>query len=104
MRRLRLILVAFGLALSLAIGQQAVLLHALGHAVEDLASGDSLPSPSTCDQHSLFASAASALGNEPPAAPFVAAVVPTGDDLDAPGVDLAARRNFLSRAPPASLA
>lgn len=104
MRRLRLGLFALCLALSLAIGQQAVMLHALKHAVEDLARGDLLPAPAKCDEHSLFASAASAVGSDPPVAPYVAAVVQPASDLDSPGVDLAPRRTFLAHAPPTSLA
>jgi len=104
MQRLRLVSLAFGLALALAIGQQVVLQHALKHAVEDFAHGDALPGTAKCDEHSLFASAASAVGSDPPAASCMAAVVPPASDVDAPGVDLAPRRTFLSHAPPASLA
>lgn len=104
MRRLRLASLAFGLALALAIGQQLVLQHALEHVVVDTAQGDALPGTAKCDEHSLFASAANAVGSAPPAEPYLAAVVPPASDVDAPGVDLAPRRTFLSHAPPASLA
>lgn len=54
---------ALWLALALVAGQQAALLHDLGHASEKLSQKDSKPAPSKCDQ--CFACAQVAAGAAP---------------------------------------
>lgn len=100
MTRGRQILLVFGLALAFAIGQHAAALHALGHAADAFKSGESIPAPTKCADHSLFCSIGAALGAEPPVAPFVAAAAPIGVARAPVGASLALRVNFLSRAPP----
>lgn len=99
----RLPLLVAWLVLALAWGQQAALLHALGHASERLAAHeDSGPIPAKCADHSLFSSLASALGSQ---APQVAAVIPASARPEAQQPRSAwteLRLSFLSRAPPAS--
>lgn len=99
----RLPLLVAWLVLALAWGQQAALLHALGHASERLAAHeDSGPLPAKCADHSLFSSLSSALGAQ---APQVAAVAPAGVAPEAQRPRSAwteLRLSFLSRAPPAS--
>ncbi len=102
MKYLRRLFLAFGLALALALGQQAAALHALGHAADDLAQQDSAPAPFKCADHSLFASFAGAMGAEPPVAPFMATVALAERANPQPLAWLAARYSYLSRAPPAS--
>ena len=52
MKSLRRLGFALWLALALVAGQQVVLLHDFGHAVEKLAQKqDSKPAPAKCDQH-----------------------------------------------------
>jgi len=51
MKLLRRLGFAFSLALALVAGQQAALLHDLGHAVEKIADQDSKPASSKCEKH-----------------------------------------------------
>ena len=104
MARLRHLFLGITLALSLAIGQHAVLLHALHHAGEVLAHDGAPSDTSNCEGHVLFVSAASALGCEPLAAPLVAAVLVPARVAATPCAVLPPRFGFHSRAPPASLA
>ena len=50
MKALRRLGFALWLALALVVGQQAALLHDLGHASEKLTQKDSKPAPSKCDE------------------------------------------------------
>lgn len=100
MKRVRHLLAAFGLAVAFAIGQHAAALHALGHAADAFKSGESIPAPSKCADHSLFCSMGAALGAEPPVAPFVAAGALVGAAGAPASASLPRRFNFLPRAPP----
>lgn len=111
MRSLRRLGLVLWLVLALVAGQQLVLWHDLGHAGEHLAShegddpGDAGGSPSSkCEQHFTCAQLAGALGSAGFAAAFVASAPPRASALRTREASLAPRRDFLSRAPPASLA
>jgi hypothetical protein len=60
---------AVWLALAVVVGQQAVLLHDLGHAVERLAdgTGKQLPAEKKCDTHFSCSQLGSAVGSTAPA-------------------------------------
>lgn len=101
MKNLRRLFLALGLALALALGQQAAALHALGHAADELARQESTSAPFKCTDHSLFASFAGAVGAEPPAPPFMATVALAERVDPQPPAWLPSRYAYLSRAPPA---
>jgi hypothetical protein len=104
MTRLRRLGLALWLALALLVGQQAVVLHDLGHARESLAGQrDSQVPQKACDEHFICAQLASAVGTSLPVVPPVAAPgLDAGVFLDA--VAPAARHlAFRSRAPPTLL-
>lgn len=100
MKRPRHILIAFGLALALLLGQHGAALHALGHAVDVFTQKDSTPAPSKCADHSLFSTIGAAVGSKPPVAAFVAAVTQVATAPLLASATLAARFSFHSRAPP----
>ncbi|APV50047.1 hypothetical protein BWI17_10335 [Betaproteobacteria bacterium GR16-43] len=59
---------AVWLALAVVVGQQAVLLHDLGHAVERMAdgTGKQLPAEKKCDTHFTCSQLGSAVGSSAP--------------------------------------
>ena len=99
MKRLKHLGILLSLAFAIAIGQQGALLHALGHAAEQVQKGDPKPGKAACEVCALAAqpwgSPAAGLppvAAEPPAidaALFVAKVAPARAVVV-----------FLSRAPP----
>lgn len=101
MKRLHRLVFAFGVALALAIGQNAATLHALGHATDELASHGKAPAPSQCADHSLFTAVGIAATGKAPVAPFIAAVLPHSAPVADATASLAPRLSFRSRAPPA---
>jgi hypothetical protein len=101
MKRLHCLFLAFGLALALAIGQNAAALHALGHATDELASHGKAPAPSQCADHSLFTAVGIAAAGKAPVAPFIASVSPRSPQVAEVAASLAPRHGFRSRAPPA---
>ncbi|HYC37401.1 MAG TPA: hypothetical protein VEC19_13330 [Usitatibacter sp.] len=103
MKQLRIFLLAFGLAAAFGIGQHAVALHALKHAVEEL-SQDSLPAPAGCTDHGLYASATGVAAGNGFAAPCPAVAGPALSLQRAGAACLPPRHAFNPRAPPASLA
>jgi len=104
MSRVRRLWSVFWVALALAIGQQAALLHDLAHATERLAQRkDSAPAPQTCDKCFLCAERSSAAGATMPALPVVGAIhAPAAVRLPHDAA-IAPRLAFHSRAPPALL-
>lgn len=98
MKYLRQFGFAFSLAFALLVGQQAVVLHDLGHAFEWQKGG--VPAEKSCDTHYLCAQLGSAVGASPP-------VIPHADEqslsVQSPSTHGAAQRTRLayrSRAPP----
>jgi hypothetical protein len=66
MRGMRRFASAFWLALALLLGQHASLVHALGHATEQISKKkDSKPAPASCDQCFAFAELSNAIGTAP---------------------------------------
>lgn len=102
MRAFRRLGFALWLALALVVGQQAALLHDLGHASEKLAQKqDTKPGPAKCDKHFAFTQltgAASASFEVPPVECSVAAFVAPGK-----GALAAPILAYRSQAPPALL-
>jgi hypothetical protein len=104
MRRLRHLGFLLWLALALALGQQAALLHDLAHATGQVShKQDSKPAPSKCDECGLFAEFSGAASAQAVAAPFVAAASPRAVFLREQSASIAPRLAFLSRAPPTLL-
>ena len=104
MTRLRGFVVAFWLALALLVGQQAALLHDLGHATEQLGGKkDSKHAPVSCDKCFAAATLSGAVGATMPQVPAV--VADTLRDSSPPHRDasIAPRLAFRSRAPPTLL-
>ena len=101
MRTLPRIWIALAIALVLALGQQAVLLHDLRHATEQLGQNEpGVPQHGSCDQHFACAQLSSAAGSPPAAVfPVLEAANPAG--IVAPAF-VASRTSFpfRSRAPP----
>jgi hypothetical protein len=104
MRSLRHLGFALWLALALAVGQQAAVLHSLSHATQKTSEkNDSTPAKAHCDACSQFAGFAGALGTHVGIPPVVIASPPHALlDHDA-SIRLAQRLAFLSRAPPTVL-
>ena len=103
MKALRRLGVVLWLALALVLGQQAAVVHDLGHASEKLAhKQDSKPANPKCDQH--FACAQVGAGGAPPAA----YVLHLDNGHAAPHERIARHRAsrevlaYLSRGPPAA--
>ncbi|MGH8674475.1 MAG: hypothetical protein ACREVG_09225 [Burkholderiales bacterium] len=91
------------LAIALAVGQHAGLLHGLAHAAEKVAQKqDSKPAQTKCEQCSLCAQLAGAASAPQPSAAVVAGLVPAAPFVvhAAPVVSTVV---FLSRAPPVLL-
>jgi NaMN:DMB phosphoribosyltransferase len=103
MKLLRRIGFILGLALVVAMGQQAGLLHGLAHASERMSQKQGAPAvPPACDQCALFAQLDGMASTPVPPLPEVAthAVVVTREERSQP---TAAPVVFLSRAPPVLL-
>ena len=101
MQPARRLLLFLALALSVAVGQHAAVLHGVQHAKEDLAAG-SPQSSQDCETHSLFSSLGSGAGSEPSAAKLVVDASPMQAPPPRRFASLAPRYSFLSRAPPAA--
>ncbi|MFZ3323056.1 MAG: hypothetical protein WA190_11840 [Usitatibacter sp.] len=91
---------AFLLAVALFAGQQAVVMHGLEHAIDQLTQKDAKPGPGTCDQCFTCAELSGAVGSAPLQLPVdcatpVQAGVPLARDAEP-----APRLAFRSRAPP----
>ena len=100
---MRRFLSALWLALALVLGQQAVALHALGHATEQLSQKKSKPAPVSCDECFACATLSGAMGATIPQVPVIVAdslrvISPLHRDAS-----VAARLAFHSRAPPVLL-
>jgi len=102
MRIFRRLGFALWLALALVAGQQAALLHDLGHASEKLAQKqDTKPAPTKCDKHFAFTQltgAASASFEIPPVACSLAEFI-----APETGARAAPTLAYRSQAPPALL-
>ena len=96
---------AVWLALAVVVGQQAVLLHDLGHAVERLgdASGKQFPAEKKCDTHFTCSQLGSAVGGSAP----VFAIAESGSlevsSLVTPEAPQRTRLAYRAQAPPRSL-
>ncbi|HUP29306.1 MAG TPA: hypothetical protein VM122_03960 [Usitatibacter sp.] len=100
MKFLRRIGFLLGLALIVAMGQQAGLLHGLAHASERMSQKQDAPAvPPACDQCALFAQLDGMAPTVSIALPVVAAPALTVT-LDERSLPVAAPVVFLSRAPP----
>lgn len=99
MKRWRHILVAAWLALALVVGQQLVVLHALGHAADRIANKDT-DATATCKVHFACSQLASIVSAKPPPVlPVSFAVNALHGARDLPGT-VETRFAFLSRGPP----
>lgn len=99
MKRWHRVLLAAGLALALVVGQQLVVLHALGHAADRIANKDS-DATATCKVHFACSQLASIAGAKPPpAVPLSLAVHALHGARDVPA-DVERSFAFLSRGPP----
>ena len=87
------------LCLSLVIGQQAVILHDLGHAIEHKGS---VPAEKSCDTHYLCAQLGSAVGSSPPALPPQVSGRILHQFVEAQGGAQRTRLAYRSQAPPVS--
>lgn len=101
MNRARHILLAFGLALALLLGQHATALHGLAHASGELAQKDSAPAK-TCEDHSLFVALGHGVAAKSTVAPLVAAASARPAVEASRSAALPQRFRFHSRAPPAT--
>ena len=101
MRPLPRIWIAFALALFLALGQQAVLVHDLRHATEQLGQNEpGVPQHGSCDQHFACAQLSSAAGSAPVAVLPVLEAAATGAIVAPAFVASRTSFSFRSRAPP----
>lgn len=91
---------ALFLAFALLLGQHAVLLHDLGHAVERNDGG--IPAEKSCDKHSLCAQLGSAVGSGAPAIPQADAGSQPALHATVEGAAQRARLAYRSHAPPAT--
>lgn len=99
MKRWRHILVAAWLALALVVGQQLVVLHALGHAADRIANKDT-DATATCKVHFACSQLGSIVSAKPvPVLPASFAVNALHGARELPGT-VATRFAFLSRGPP----
>ena len=92
---------AFWLAFCLLLSQQAVALHALGHAVDRMASQEQLPPVQHCDDCFPGATLSGAVGASPPQIPTIDARSVLVAVLPSPVAPAATWLAFHSRAPPA---
>ncbi len=92
---------ALGVAAALVLGQQAAVLHELGHATSQIASKGGKPVSPVCDECFVFAPFFGAVG----ASAAQVAIVPLGTIIAAEealaSLDTAPLLAFRSRAPPA---
>jgi hypothetical protein len=86
------------LALALVVGQQAVLLHDLGHAFEQRDGG--VPAEKTCGTHFACAQLASAVGASPPAIPQADSATQPVPSQHLEGASQRTRLAYRSQAPP----
>ena len=91
------------LSAALLFGQQAVALHALVHAQEQLAKKDAKPGSSSCELCATCAQLAGALGATPPSLPPIVASHAQFEVAFAEDTAVARLLAFQSRAPPALL-
>jgi hypothetical protein len=98
-RHLRQFGFAAWLALTLVVGQQAVLLHDLGHALEQRDGG--VPTEKTCDTHFACAQLASAVGASPPVLPQADEAAQAVLSQQHQGASQRTRLAYRSQAPPA---
>jgi hypothetical protein len=103
MNRARHLVLAFGLALALVLGQHATALHGLAHVTGERGQDESAPAGG-CEEHSLFLALGQGVEAQAVVAPLVVA------QAGSPAVEvlrsaaLAPRLPFRSRAPPPPLA
>lgn len=90
---------SFFLAFALLLGQHAVLLHDLGHAVERNDGG--IPAEKSCDKHYLCAQLGTAVGSGAPALPQADAGSQPVLHAAVDGASQRARLAYRSQAPPA---
>jgi hypothetical protein len=101
MKHMRHVAVLLWLALAFAVGEQAALLHDLGHATQRLSQRqDSNPAPAKCDECRLYAPFSASLGSKAPVAPLVTAATPLPMAAAPAGASLARRIHFRAQAPP----
>jgi len=89
----------FFLGLALLVGQQAVVLHDLGHAIEHKGS---VPAEKSCDTHYLCAQLGSAVASSPPALPPLVSGRILHQFVEAQGGAQRTRLAYRSQAPPIS--
>ena len=102
MKALRRLGFALWLALTLVVGQQAALLHDLGHASEKLTQKDSKPAPSKCDECFACAQLAGGAAATLPTVPPVSCDVPVFA-FTPRAVAATTRLAYHAQAPPVSL-
>ncbi len=104
MRPFRRLGFALWIALSLLVGQQAAMLHGLGHAKAEIShpQDSKVPKPA-CDECYAFSQLASVIGASAPTLPHVASVHELAVFFRDLGNPTAARLAFRSRAPPVLL-
>jgi len=101
MRGIRRFASAFWLGLALLLGQHATLVHALGHATEQLSQKkDSKPAPTSCDQCFACAELSGAIGTSPVAFAPLALAYPVPAASFAAEVASAPWLAYRSQAPP----
>jgi len=99
MKALRRLGFALWLALALVAGQQAAVLHALGHASESLSQKDPKQAPSKCDECFACSQLSAGAAVTIPDVPTVECAISTGTFV-AEGEHVAPSVPYLSRAPP----
>lgn len=100
MKRLRPFGLALWLAFALVMGQQAVLLHDLGHAFEQ--HDDGAPAESSCNTHFACAQLASAVGASPPIVPQAVESSLPALSFEFKGASQRTRLAYRSQAPPSA--
>ena len=91
---------AFWLACCLLLGQQVAAHHALGHAIDRLASQEQLPPAQPCDDCFLGATLSGAVGATLPTLPAVDVRSVAPSVPSTPAAPARARLAYHSRAPP----
>lgn len=97
-------LLAFALAIALALGQHAAAVHELGHAAEHVHHDGSAPWEQECPDHELYAAFAGTIPGTASASLPDAATGPAPPAGASERIHLPPRYSFHSRAPPATLA
>lgn len=98
MKYIRQLGLALSLAFALLVGQQAVLLHDLGHALEWRKGG--VPADKTCDTHYLCAQLGNAVDAVPPVLPPAAAISLPVESRSTEGAAQRTRLAYRAQAPP----